>query len=397
MFVLVVAPLLTLAACPEPKEFDGLIAVYQNPHRLDLIPGRARDAGAPAASAAARPARAHVMKSGEGLGGPSASGRAGDYILENDEVVFVIAQLDPGASAEKRGGAIVDAADARVRKDEIGRVETSLGPAHVLVYDALTGGQDESGGAWASVRGHDRDDPRLAIVTRYALNAPDRALLITTTLTNGSDVAIDALTLGDRIEWGGAHRFAPGMSVGFVGASHSEYLGGIGQAASYGITSTEDTIDATSVDTRSDTSIASHATIAAGASLSYARVLVVGLRGDVASVVAEIRHAMGADLGALEISLVDETGHAVTADASSKVVLSLPGGGGAVLSIRAGSAPPFGGEVPPGTYVASYAAGGGRLARGANPTVVVKANEVATVTLTVGLPGARECEAGAPF
>src|SRR6185295_13821082 len=79
-----------LAACP-PKE-DPTPQIPVNPHAaraLDLIPSRS---GKPRPSGAAR-ARVHRMDAGGALGGPNATGKPGDWVLENDEVVFVIDSL----------------------------------------------------------------------------------------------------------------------------------------------------------------------------------------------------------------------------------------------------------------------------------------------------------------
>jgi len=46
-----------------------------------------------ARTAAAHAARVHPMRAGEELGGPQATGKPGDWVLENDEVVFVINAL----------------------------------------------------------------------------------------------------------------------------------------------------------------------------------------------------------------------------------------------------------------------------------------------------------------
>ena len=59
-------------------------------------------------------------------GGPNAVGRAGDIVLENEEVTFVIDQLGSSAGFAESGGNLVDAADARVRQDELGMLFTTM-------------------------------------------------------------------------------------------------------------------------------------------------------------------------------------------------------------------------------------------------------------------------------
>ena len=54
--------------------------------------------------------RVHPMRGGEQLGGPNAVGKPGDWVLENDEVVFVIdgigavlSEISGGSSFQLRG------------------------------------------------------------------------------------------------------------------------------------------------------------------------------------------------------------------------------------------------------------------------------------------------------
>ena len=66
------------------------------------------------------PARAHVLERGKALGGPNAIGKPGDLVLENDQIVVIIDAVGPNAGGigfAESGGNIVDAADAKVRKD----------------------------------------------------------------------------------------------------------------------------------------------------------------------------------------------------------------------------------------------------------------------------------------
>ena len=331
-------------------------------------------------------ARVHAMQAGEELGGPSVGGGAGDLVLENDAVVYVMA----------RGTAdVVDAADARARKDELGRLGASVGGRRVA-YDSVTSGAAADGSsAWVEARGHDAPDGALAIVTRATLHAGDRALLLETTLTNGGDAPVGDLSLGDAIDWGSAEGFTSG----------TVFTGAVGRAASYALTSTEGTIAATSDGPRTDVTLKGTVTLPPRGSVAAARVLVVGERPDVASLVAELTRASGGALGSVEITLVDESGRAVRTPEGAKVVLAKAEGDGASALRAARSAPEasmtiraaregasFGGEVPPGEYAIAFAAGGGRRAgssgsKSAPATVVVRAGEVARAALVVGEPG----------
>src|SRR5690606_34292635 len=93
--------------------------------RIEVTPGAAGRIGLIASRAGARRdasdarARVHPMAEGGSLGGPSATGKPGDWVLENDEVVFVIDALGGGGGFAESGGNLIDAADARVRRDEL--------------------------------------------------------------------------------------------------------------------------------------------------------------------------------------------------------------------------------------------------------------------------------------
>jgi hypothetical protein len=375
---------LVLAACPAKEDYTPQIVVQPGAAaRAMWIGSRAREAGAPKPGS---PARVHVMTAGEELGGPNAVGRPGDLLLENDEVAFVVDKLGSSAGFAESGGNLVDAADARERRDELGQLFTYFGTfPRQGVYEAITTGVAPDGAAWIEARGRELYEPKVTVVTRYTLRPGDRALLLESTLKNEGDHDSGKLSLGDAIQWGGAEKVAPGKAVGFKGPSSGPYIGGVGSTVSYAITSTEGAIDAISGGSWSDTIQRKDVVLKPGESVSYARVFVVGARADLASVVAELTHAAGGEQGAIDVGLVDEAGAAIAAPAGVKIILATPAGA-EVLSVRAlHEGATFGGEVPPGRYTLTYASGGGR--RGKGPvTVDVAAGKVARATIAVSDP-----------
>ena len=380
-----IAAVLAIGACAERGDFTPQIAVQPGAAARSLwLASRAGDR----AAAKDEAARVHVMAAGEELGGPNAVGRPGDLLLENGEIALVIDQLGSSAGFAESGGNLVDAADAKERKDELGQVLTYFGAfPRQGVYDAITSGQAADGSAWVEARGHELYEHELAVTTRYTLRPGERAVLLETTLRNGAASPIADLSLGDAIQWGGAEKLAPGMAVGFRGPSSGAYIGGVGRATSYAITSTDGSIDAVSGGSWTDTLQRTHVTLAPGESVSYARVLVVGARGDVASLVAELTRASGGALGALEIKLLDGAGAPVVAPAGAKVVLSTVAGA-EVMTIRAPRASAvLGAEVPPGRYLVAYASGGGRRGRGPRVAVDVAAGKVLRTALAVSDAG----------
>jgi hypothetical protein len=389
-FLLAASAAALLVACPEPGQYEGNIRVNPVANQALLLPGHGRrGAPAPAASASAsaapaaptsppHPARVHEMKPGDQLAGPAATGATGDVMIENDEVVFVVQRVTAadGGAPPAAGGDVVDAADARVRQDELGLVRADFGASGQAIYDSLDFGVDASGTAWIDTTGRIGSSAgSVRVETRYALAAPDRALLVTTTVRNAGEGRV-SLSFGDAVDWASARRVVPGQPLGFEGHATGPYVGAVGASTSYGLTSTDFTVDATSTGASTRTVQRSSVELAPGAIDSYARVIVVGMRGDLASIVAELAHAAGEPLGGLQVVAVDKSGHAVAPPEGAEVVLATPAGAD-VLSIRASpGGGPLGGEVPPGTYLVRF-----RGAAGAPQQVTVQASAVSRVGL----------------
>lgn len=376
--------LLGCAACPGPADTTP---------QVHVIPGKAGVWGAIFApphvdASAERPARVHVMQSGEQLAGPSAIGRPGDLLLENDQVVFVVDQLGSGSGFAESGGNIVDAADAKSRKDELGQLFTYFGTfPRQGVYDTLTSGTSPDASAWIEVRGHELRDSALEVTTRYTLHADGRALLLETTLNNTAAERIDLPSLGDAIEWGGAEKIAPGKPRGFDGASSGPYLGGVGRFVSYASTSVEGAIDGVSGASWTDTSVRKGVALAPGQLTTYARVFVVGERPDTSSLVAELIKAAGSTaLGTLSIALTSGApGPPMLVPGDARVAVSVPGGGEVMTIHACGDTSKLEAELPPGRWMLSYLGGGGRAGTAA-VDVEVKAGASASAKLDVSEP-----------
>ncbi len=381
------ATLVALAlSCGPYEDTTPLIAVDPNAaKRAAVLLGGAHlpvaDAGVPAPAA-----RVHVMKAGEELGGPNAIGRPGDLILENDEVVFVIDQLGRNSSAgfAETGGNLVDAADARDRRDELGQMFTYFGVfPRQAVYESLESGVAADGSAFVAAQGHELYESRLAVRTRYTLHAGDRAVLIETQLANQGDHPILLLGLGDAIQWGGAEHFAPDRGRGFSGVSKGAYLGAVGRLTSYAISATDGDVAAESGPTWSDTEQLGRTTLAPGEKLQYARVFLVGPRPDVAGLVAELTRAAGGAVGALRVDLTGASGPVTPSDDADVEIDDASGR--PVMELRARDQK-IEGEVPPGRYQLRYAHGGGRAPKGAAVPIEVRPNETSSAKLEVTEP-----------
>ncbi len=376
-----------LAACPKPTDGDPQIPIAPNlAGRVRLMPaGHGKVKPPPTQGSASARAHARPMRAGEQLGGPNATGRAGDWILENDEVVFVVDALGGGFGFAESGGNLVDAADARVRKDELGQLFTYFGTfPRQGVYTKIDASDVAGGFAVLTARGRELLDPSIAVETEYKLGGSDRALLISTTLRNTGTADVLLAALGDVIQWGGAEKVAPGKAMGFAGPSSGPFIGGVGRFASYAITTPDGSIDAISGGAWTDTAQQKNVTLAAGQSVTYERVFAVGERADVASIVSELTKASEGEVGALEISLVDARGQAVRAPVGAKVVLATPAGSEVMTLVAAKEDATFGGELPPGRWLISLAPSVGRRgAASAQVAVEVQKGQVARATLAV--------------
>lgn len=378
------AALAALAAgCPRKEEHTPPIAVSPSaPSRIALIPSRL--GRAPADRPKGR-ASAQVMAPGQELGGPNATGRPGDWVLANAEVVFVFDQLGQGAGFAESGGNLVDAADAKVRRDELGQLFTYFGSfPRQAVYDRMSGRDLPDGGAEIVVEGKELFEPGVRARTVYHLGAEDRALLVTTTLVNRGASAVD-LGLGDAVQWGGTDKVAPGKPTGFKGASKTPYVGGVGRFVSYALTTPEGEIAAVSGGTWTDTE-QEKVHLEPGKSVEYARVFVVGERPDRASVVSELTRAAGGSVGGVEVALEDAAHAKLSAPPGARAALFVPGGGPEVLDLVATTAG-FVGEVPPGRYEIAFAPSVGRVGLGGRVPIVVREGAVTPVTLGASAEG----------
>lgn len=378
----------TIAAALAATSIGCPKAADRTPH-VQATQGAARRVGFLSSHAAANRksaavgARVHPLAPGEELAGPNATGRPGDWVLENDEVVFVVDALGRGTGLAESGGNIVDAADAKTRRDELGQVFTYFGAfPRQGVYTAIDSRLEPDGTAVLVSRGTELYEPEVEVVTELRLRPGDRTLLLRTTLTNRGRATVKGLGLGDAVQWGGVEKIAPGMPPGFKGKSTGRYLGGVGRVASYAITVTAGDIGAISGSGWTDTEQKKDVAIEPGASIRYERVFVVGARPDSSSLVAELTRASGGALGELEVGLTDASGAPVKAEAGAKVWLGTPQNP-EVLSLVATGEGTVRGSVPPGKWSLSFAPSVGRRSAGSPATVEVAANAEAKTTLAV--------------
>jgi hypothetical protein len=308
----------SLAGCFEPIQSGGVMIIGDPSERVGaLCRFRRKDLAtdsfcSPDAPAAAQNgARVRRMASAaEGLQGPHASGGAGDYLLENDEIAVVVSQPSSRRAPFESGGHIVDAGSAKDRVDSLESMATALGsPQKHPAYDAIFSGVERDGSAWVEVRGHeaggDGAHATLRIQTRYTLAAGARAVAVKTTAESTDAAGPGALDLGDVVCWGGARAAAPGASLpqGEVTETNAPYVLGAGGGAAYAIAADGRPFFAVHDASCSRVAFTRGAAVAPLAATSYERMLVVAPRGDTAAVASELFFLAGGTPGSIEIGV----------------------------------------------------------------------------------------------
>jgi len=411
---------LLFSACSQPLQNGGVVMRQGAGDRVGMLcRWRHGDVssedfcGAPQAQV--RPARVtRLAQDSPKLGGPLARGRAGDYLLENDEVIFVIGQIgaqDPspdgsGPSGAQNpspeggglpgaqdplpqggglagaqnplpqggglagaqnplpdgGGLLADAADARLRVDEIESVVAFSASGTRAQYRDLKSGTGQDGSAWIEVSGIATGAAELIVTTRYTLGPADRAVVITTIVENRGTVPVNDVVLGDTVQWGSAEKIAPGMQAGFSGPSTGAWIGGIGRSVAYAFIPVDDkpiTAESDAVSTR--LRYAEGVVIVPGGGVRYDRVLAVAPRGDTLGILTELFFLQGGAPGGLEVSFADAHGHPLVAP-EGRIWLGPPTDGTSPFLRVLGGAeqkmPQAAAEAPPGRYMLTFEGGG---------------------------------------
>jgi hypothetical protein len=399
------------AACAPPIQSGGVEVRAGAAERLGMVcrwrhgttagEGLCADAEEPVAPSRVK----RIAGPADALAGPLAAGRVGDLVIENGEIAVVIDQLGRGSGFAESGGNIIDAGDARARRDELGQIFTYFGVfPRQAVHDALDSGVDSKGTAWIEVRGHELYEEHLRVTTRYELAPGQRALSIQTTLVNETGAPVTGLELGDVVQWGSAEKFAIGKEPGFVGDYAGPWIGAAGRSAAYAILDADPRatsgLTAKNGTAWSNISFVRGVALAPGAGASYARVLVVAPRGDTLAAATEVFYLQGGAPGGLEIALTDAAGARIAPPVGGRFTLARAGEGRTAPSSP--SSPPdlwlgvsenaaksgtnVAAEAPPGSYLVTFS-GAGRHEIAAVP-VTIESGHAAAITLAVSDAGA---------
>jgi len=146
-------------------------------------------------------------------GGPGAEGRAGDLLLENAFVRFVVAavRLDDALGA---GGSLIDAA-VQGGEDRMRLLVPLLGGPRAAfpVYESVKVSDPGGEGRPAEVlaEGHVGGRPEARVRTLYRLPPDSHALEVLTTVRNDGDSMLSLFGLRDMLYHGRTERYVPGL------------------------------------------------------------------------------------------------------------------------------------------------------------------------------------------
>ncbi len=149
------------------------------------------------------------------LTGPRVAGRPGDWLLENQSVVAVVA-AGPACPWFLSGGDLLDAGP-RGGADLVRGAMLALGAGFLrqAVYDTVFAeAAGDSSERVLTARGYDAGDPGISVETRYRLRMGEDRLRIATVLVNSGEDTVTAYPVADMALWGGAATWLPGTGPG---------------------------------------------------------------------------------------------------------------------------------------------------------------------------------------
>ncbi len=223
-----------------------------------------------------------VTNASQLIGGPAASGRVGDYILENSAIKVLIGNLDNFHGYMKSGGNILDASLAYTNDDLFDEVHTYYGWPKQAIYTKIfvKDNGKKSGNAIVEAVGYKNDMPFVKIDTKYILSANSNYVVIKTSLTNTSTKDVGPFVFGDAAFFGYARPFLFGNGFSFKNFN-SPLVAGVGDGVSYGFTTTQvnpDTSELRPVHIAyiySDPEILPKTVLKAGQTITYEREFIV--------------------------------------------------------------------------------------------------------------------------
>ncbi len=303
----------------------------------------------PAALAAQASAPIIIAKriSGEDKLPEGARARVGDYLLANEKLIATIDDIPNIYGFARSGGNLRDLARRDRMVNELEQLFTYFGDSfpRQAIYRRIEIAADGSDGRAAIVRvsGTDSDDAQLQVVTDYILEAGAPYLKIFTRLTNRGRARIDKFAVGDAIQWGETHRFAPGYGFVARGRITAEWIAGLGRRVSYAYAARTGTLEGPQGGSWSDMIVA-RLDLAPGKSASFERYLLAA--PDASELYRDLFRLRGQSVGEITGLVREEDTGAVIAGAE----VEFESDGKPQLLVYSGPDGRFAAVLPPGRY-----------------------------------------------
>jgi hypothetical protein len=137
----------------------------------------------------------------------------------------------------------------------------------------------------------------------------------------------------------------------FTGASKGAYVGAVGHASSYALTTPEGEIAGETTGHHTTTAEGRKVAIEAGKSAQYTRIFLVGPRADVSGLVAELTKMAGGEVGVVRVDLVTDDTRLKVPNAMVEIG---DVNGKAIMDLRGNDQGEIQGELPVGKYTVRY-------------------------------------------
>ena len=236
------------------------------------------------------------------LSGSYSDGQLGDFIMENDQVAFVISAIGHSEYDALTGGSIIDAGSAALRADALGNLYTYFDDdwPRQAAYGTLEILDDGASGGPAIIRvtGEDSNNPALSVETDYILASGTEYVTLTTTVTNTGGGSVTNFEVGDAFHWGGCRPFVPGYGFSLPSSTSEPWLAGTISGIAYGYAAPPAELWGPHGSYWSDVNVAVMS-LGSGDSGSYSRHLIAG-GADIAAAAAVAHTLAGTAIGWLD-------------------------------------------------------------------------------------------------
>lgn len=248
--------------------------------------------------------------------GPLVGAHLGDFRLENELFAVVVAGI-----GRPRGGALLDGFLRKGGADGLGSVAPVLGRRRLVTPSFERLEMEELGGAVTlRLSGADPVQPAVAVIHEYTVHPRSPYLRITTTLKNRGETVVLQYRVGDRIEWGAALPFAPGIGRNPRGTPSLAWIAGWSDGASYAYYRRGSAM-AGALDGSVSTVVLDTLELQPGKQVEVQRLLAVGGGGHLGDLLPHILEAQGVTGGRLDLTAYNENGDPLPA-ATLEVALS---------------------------------------------------------------------------